>query len=454
MPLPSPPAAAPPTTSRSDWLLAGRYRVGEVIGRGGMSTVYRALDTVLDRTVAVKVLLPALAQSDPSYIARLQREARAAGALRHAAVVKIYDTGTDGDTHYIVMEYVVGQRLDEVIRTKPLETREAARISGQVAQAVAAAHAAGILHRDIKPANLIIDSAGDVKVLDFGIARTAQETTITQTAVAIGTASYMAPERVLGGPGDERSDIYAIGCLLYALLTGRPPFVGDSTVSVLHQQVHAEPMSLARAGARVPPGLSRLVRRLLAKDPAARPGSAAEVAGLLSLAAVPTPGAPPWEAVGGSDAVRRGIALGGAAARPRSRRSGLSVAALVLAPAIVAAAALSWLGGAAGMPSGRKLGIAVARVGARASRVRVRTIQAAPRGSATVEWADPASTANASSRHSLPPGQAKKFGPPQPPQPPARLPRWAGPGLGRHVGWQQHGGQPGWGGDGGDGGGD
>jgi eukaryotic-like serine/threonine-protein kinase len=439
--------------------------MGEVIGRGGMSTVYRAVDTVLDRTVAVKVLLPALAEGDTSHVARFQREARAAGSLRHAAVVKIYDTGVDGESHYIVMEYVAGRRLDEVIRSKRLRTAEAARISAQVADAVAAAHAAGILHRDIKPANVMVDPAGDVKVLDFGIARTVKETTITQTTSAIGTASYMSPERVLGGPGDERSDIYAIGCLLYTLLTGRPPFTGDSAIAVMHQQVNAQPRPLAKAGARVPPGLDRLVTKMLAKDPAERPGTAAGVAGLLSLAAGAAPAALPATDPGAGSAA--GVTAGAAPrvvpARPRSRRRrGLSVAALALAAAMVAAVvALVTPGGSAAKPAGRDLGITVARVDARIGRSQAsakvaRQASAIPRlsGPASAGTPDPPSAV----KGGTPAAPGPVTSPPQPPQPsssgPGQRPGWAGPGHGRHLGWQKHGGQQVWGGDGGDGGGD
>ena len=272
------------TTSPPD-LLSGRYRIEGVIGRGGMSTVYRATDTTLDRPVAVKVLLQALAEEDPANVVRLQREARAAAALRHRSVVKIYDTGSDDGAHFIVMEYVAGTGLEAVIRERRLGAVEAARISADVAEALAAAHEAGVLHRDIKPANVIVTPDGGVKVLDFGIARTVQETTITQPAFAIGTAAYMPPERVEGRAGDERSDIYALGCLLYALLTGRPPFVADQAVAILHQHVHAEPVPLRRTGVRVPPGLERLLMRMLSKDPDDRPQSASEVAALLALAA-------------------------------------------------------------------------------------------------------------------------------------------------------------------------
>ncbi len=261
------------------WLLAGRYRMDEVIGRGGMSTVYRGTDTVLDRVVAVKVLLTALAQSDPTHIRRFRREARAVAALHDPAVVKIYDTGVDEDCHFLVMEHVDGRSLDEVLRERrTLAPAGAVNIAARVSDALAAAHAAGILHRDVKPANVMLTDDGQVKVLDFGIARPLEEATLTQTASAIGTASYMAPERVRGEPGDERSDIYALGCLLYAMLAGGPPFVANEQVAVLHQQVHAEPPPLRALGARISPGLELLTLRMLAKDPAARPQTAAEVA--------------------------------------------------------------------------------------------------------------------------------------------------------------------------------
>ncbi len=216
----------------------------EVIGRGGMSTVHRATDTVLGRPVAVKVLLAALAESDPTHIERFKREARAVAALHHPAVVKIYDTGVDEDRHFLVMEYVDGRSLDEVLRDgRPLEPRQAVKIAAQVGEALAAAHRAGILHRDIKPANVMLASDGEVKVLDFGIARPLQEATLTQPASAMGTAAYMAPERIRGRPGDERSDVYALGCVLCAMLTGHPPFMAAENVAVLHQQLHAEPLS-------------------------------------------------------------------------------------------------------------------------------------------------------------------------------------------------------------------
>lgn len=277
------PNRPPVRAARPRQPLAGRYIIGEVIGRGGMSTVHRARDEVLDRDVAVKILLPALAEGDPAHVARFEREARAAAALHHPAVVKIYDTGHDRGTHFIVMEHVHGQSLDRLLADgRPLDPEEATRIAGQVASGLAAAHAAGILHRDVKPANVMITPERDVKVLDFGIARARQDPTLTQPTFAIGTASYMSPERVLGQPGDERSDIYSLGCLTYAMLAGRPPFVAESTLSILHQQVHDEPMALGRLGISTAPALEALVMRMLAKDPDARPQTASEVAGRMA----------------------------------------------------------------------------------------------------------------------------------------------------------------------------
>ena len=309
--------------SDGGWMLAGRYRIGQVIGRGGMSTVHRATDTVLHREVAVKVLLAALAEQDPVHVTRFEREARAAAALRHPAVVKVYDTGVDGRTHFIVMEHVAGRSLDHALaRGRPLEPEEATRIAAQVAGALAAAHAAGILHRDIKPANVMLTHAGEVKVLDFGIARARKDPTLTESAFAIGTAAYMSPERVSGGPGDERSDIYALGCLLYAMLTGRPPFVADDVLAVLHQQVHEAPIAPIRRGAAIDPELDALVLAMLAKDPAGRPQSASEVADRLT-------GDPPAQAAAGAPIRRYRTGRG------RGWLAGAMLAAVVVLVAIL-----------------------------------------------------------------------------------------------------------------------
>ena len=259
-------------------LLAGRYRLEEVIGRGGMSTVYRASDETLGRTVAVKVLLPTLADQDPTYSVRFEREARAAAALANASVVTVYDTGVDDGSHYIIMEHVEGQSLEQVLRQgRPFAIPEALGIARRVADALAAAHAAGILHRDIKPANVMVTDGGAVKVLDFGIARRLDGTTITQVASVVGTAAYMAPERALGEPGDARADIYSFGCLLYAMLTGAALFGGEVAAAVLHQQINTQPRPPSRLREGLSPELDALVLAMLAKAPDERPATAAEV---------------------------------------------------------------------------------------------------------------------------------------------------------------------------------
>jgi serine/threonine-protein kinase len=270
--------------------LAGRYRLEAVVGRGGMSTVYRASDEVLGRTVAVKILLAALLERDPAYAARFEREARAAASLASSAVVTVYDTGTDEEgSQYIVMEYIAGLSLAELLADgRPLEISEATRIAERVADALRVAHAAGILHRDITPANVMVADDGTVKVLDFGIARRLDGTTLTQAASVVGTAAYMAPERALGQPGDARSDVYSLGCLLFAMLTGRPPFTGELTAAVLHQQVNSEPTRPSKLRIGIPAALDALVAQMLAKEPDARPQTAAQVRDrLLELSGIP-----------------------------------------------------------------------------------------------------------------------------------------------------------------------
>jgi eukaryotic-like serine/threonine-protein kinase len=258
--------------------LAGRYQLEAVIGRGGMSTVYRATDLVLGRRVAVKVLLAELADEDPSYVARFQREAQAAAALPDSAVVTVYDTGSDDGARFIVMEYVSGRSLSTILAARePLPVGEALRIAERVASALSAAHAAGILHRDIKPANVMLADDGAVKVLDFGIARRLDATTLTQAASIVGTAAYMSPERALGKPGDARSDIYSLGCLLYAMLAGAAPFGGEVAAVILHQQINSEPRPPSELRHGVPAALDLLVLAMLAKDPDERPQSAAKV---------------------------------------------------------------------------------------------------------------------------------------------------------------------------------
>ncbi|MBV9942871.1 MAG: serine/threonine protein kinase [Solirubrobacterales bacterium] len=273
--------------------LAGRYRLEEVIGRGGMSTVYRATDLALDRVVAVKVALDPLAEENPIYVARFKREAHAAAALSHPGVATVYDAGADGSTRYIVMELVDGRSLSDMLRDEgPLAPARAAGIAAQVAETLAAAHAAGIVHRDIKPGNIMVGAGDRVKLLDFGIARTADAVTLTQTASVLGTAPYMSPEQAMGNPADARSDIYSLGCVLYEMLTGKPPFMAEVPAAVLHQHVRVAPKSPRTINPAIPPGLDALVLHMLAKAPSDRPQTAAEVRDRLAGYASDTPTAP------------------------------------------------------------------------------------------------------------------------------------------------------------------
>ncbi|GDY75460.1 hypothetical protein SAV31267_049450 [Streptomyces avermitilis] len=227
--------------------LGGRYELGHVLGRGGMAEVHLAHDTRLGRTVAVKTLRADLAR-DPSFQARFRREAQSAASLNHPAIVAVYDTGEDYiegiSIPYIVMEYVDGSTLRELLHSgRKLLPERTLEMTIGILQALEYSHRAGIVHRDIKPANVMLTRNGQVKVMDFGIARAMGDSgmTMTQTAAVIGTAQYLSPEQAKGEQVDARSDLYSTGCLLYELLTVRPPFVGDSPVAVAYQHVREEP---------------------------------------------------------------------------------------------------------------------------------------------------------------------------------------------------------------------
>ncbi len=264
-------------------VLGERYEIGGVLGRGGMAEVHRGRDLRLGREVAVKVLRSDLAR-DPSFQVRFRREAQAAASLNHPAIVAVYDTGEDrtttGATPYIVMEYVEGETLRDVIRREGhLEPERAMSLAADICGALDFSHRNGIVHRDVKPGTVMITPQGTVKVMDFGIARAVSDSaaTMTSTAAVIGTAQYLSPEQARGEGVDARSDVYSMGCLLYELVTGAPPFSGDSPVAVAYQHVREDPRLPSSINPEVPPELDAILLKAMSKNPANRYQSAAEM---------------------------------------------------------------------------------------------------------------------------------------------------------------------------------
>ncbi|MGV9413422.1 Stk1 family PASTA domain-containing Ser/Thr kinase [Nocardia sp. NPDC003693] len=263
--------------------LSSRYELGEIIGFGGMSEVHKARDMRLARDVAIKVLRADLAR-DPTFYLRFKREAQNAAALNHPAIVAVYDTGEaevdGGPLPYIVMEYVDGDTLRDIVRGKgPMPPRRAMEIIADVCAALDFSHRNGIVHRDMKPANIMINRAGAVKVMDFGIARALADSSnpMTQTAAVIGTAQYLSPEQARGEQVDARSDVYSVGCVLYEILTGEPPFTGDSPVAVAYQHVREDPRLPSHVLPSVPRELDSVVLKAMSKNPANRYQTAAEM---------------------------------------------------------------------------------------------------------------------------------------------------------------------------------
>src|ERR1700755_955471 len=263
--------------------LSDRYELGEILGFGGMSEVHLARDVRLHRDVAVKVLRAALAR-DPSFYLRFRREAQNAAALNHPSIVAVYDTGEaetpSGPLPYIVMEYVEGVTLRDIVHTEgPLAPRRAIEIIADACQALNFSHQNGIIHRDVKPANIMISATNAVKVMDFGIARAIADSgnSVTQTAAVIGTAQYLSPEQARGETVDARSDVYSLGCVLYEILTGEPPFVGDSPVAVAYQHVREDPVPPSERNPALSPDLDAVVLKALAKNPDNRYQTAAEM---------------------------------------------------------------------------------------------------------------------------------------------------------------------------------
>lgn len=274
-------------------LIADRYELGDVIGTGGMSEVFAAEDTLLGRGVAVKMLRPEMAR-DLNFRERFRREAQNSGRLNHPAIVAVYDTGEaeiDGlGVPYIVMERVFGRTLREILHADgPMRPAEAARILEPACRALTASHEAGIVHRDIKPANIMITNTGQVKVMDFGIARALDDSTsaMTQTSAVIGTAQYLSPEQARGKPADGRSDLYALGCVFYELVTGRPPFQGETPFAVAYQHVQEDPVPPSHHIADLTPteavNVDSVILTAIAKHPADRYQTADEMASELEL---------------------------------------------------------------------------------------------------------------------------------------------------------------------------
>jgi eukaryotic-like serine/threonine-protein kinase len=327
--------AADPSGS---WL-AGRYELHDAVGNGGMGTVYRARDRVLDRTVAVK-LLPLVQASDRGLVARFEREARAAASLCHPNVVSVYDAGSDASTRFIVMEFVGGVSLAELLqRHRRLPVERAVDLSAQIASGLAAAHRAGVVHRDVKPANVMVNESGTVKLLDFGIADAGASTSLTQAGSVLGSAHYIPPEVVQGGAATERADVYSLGCVLYEMVTGRPPFAGELGAALLHQHASSAPRPPSSLAGGIPRKLDELIMKMLAKRPADRPPSAQLARLLEGSARSDTRARAPRRA--GHRAEARATETLPAFGRPPRRRARLALAAAALAALVAIGVAIA-----------------------------------------------------------------------------------------------------------------
>ncbi len=251
-------------------ILNDRYEMQQRIGRGGMADVYLARDVLLDRLVAIKVLFPEYA-TDPAFVERFRREAQSAANLNHPNIVSVYDWGRSENTYFMAMEYVPGRTLAEALHdVGQIDAMKAAEVGIEVAAALAFAHRNNVVHRDIKPGNILIGSSGQLKVADFGIARamgSAADSSLTQAGAVMGTAAYFSPEQAQGGQPDPRSDLYSLGIVLYEMVSGQPPFTGDSPLAIAYKQVHEQPTPLHELAPNVPRAFEAIVARLLTKDP-------------------------------------------------------------------------------------------------------------------------------------------------------------------------------------------
>jgi eukaryotic-like serine/threonine-protein kinase len=340
-------------------MLAGRYEVGRLLGTGGMAEVYEGHDRLLARRVAIKILLAQYAH-DPAFLARFRREAQAAASLSHPNIVGVFDTGSEGDTWFIVMEYIDGRTLKDIIRAEgALYWTRAAEVAADVAGALAVAHARGIVHRDVKPGNVMLTTEGKVKVMDFGIARATAVPSITQTSAVVGTAQYIAPEQAQGLEVDARSDVYSLGCCLYEMVTGQVPFTGPTPVAIAYRHVREDPTPPRALNPDVPVPLERVCLKAMAKRPEDRYQTAAEMQRDLERVRVgepvtvagPLPSQQTTQALGATGygeattVLGGGAAAGGRAARyaeevPEQRRGSVGwVLAAILALVVVGLAA-------------------------------------------------------------------------------------------------------------------
>jgi serine/threonine-protein kinase len=302
-------------------ILLGRYELGPLLGAGGMAEVFEGHDRLLARRVAIKILLAQYAH-DPAFLARFRREAQSAASLSHPNIVGVFDTGSEGDTWFIVMEYVDGRTLKDIIRAEgALYWSRAAEVAADVAGALAVAHARGIVHRDVKPGNVMLTTEGKVKVMDFGIARASAVPSITQTSAVVGTAQYIAPEQAQGLEVDARTDVYALGCCLYEMVTGQVPFSGPTPVAIAYRHVREDPTPPRALNPDVPVALEQVCLKAMAKRPEDRYQTAAEMQRDLNrvrvgdpvTVAVPLPSQQTTQAVGAAGYGEATTVLGGGA---------------------------------------------------------------------------------------------------------------------------------------------
>jgi beta-lactam-binding protein with PASTA domain len=366
-------------------VFGNRYRTIERIGSGGMADVYKAMDEVLGRTVALKIMHPHYAE-DPTFVQRFRHEAQSAANLSHPNIVNIYDWGQQGDTYYIVMEYVKGTDLKTLIAQRgPADPLKAAEYAAQVCAGLSVAHGYGIIHRDIKSHNLVLTPDGTIKIMDFGIAR-AVDTMMTQTGSVLGTAQYVSPEQAQGrelGPG---SDLYSLGVVLYEMTTGRLPFEGDTPVSVALKHVNEDAVPPRQVRDSIPPAVEAIIMRAMEKDPTHRYTSAEQMRDDLLRAAQgrPVAATPRVDDTTVMPAVQRAERLSDVRRTPIPQRRGMSpwawagVVALLLMLGLAGAWAVSSLGGSDRVPDVSRMNEAQARAAIEKAGLRVGNIDTKP----------------------------------------------------------------------------